>query len=244
MLGELVGDFLPAARVLVLELHARGTDRVALACLGHAKCLEFLGRSLGFLNELLPLARRGAISAARDHERAYPVRIARVVGDAAVAPAEIAHLRLVGPMIAGEFMDEDDRNSGPRLFVEQHDAIVGRQVRHGVFPGKSSNGAATGDRPASISMIEPLVYLTSGRHPQVFAVADRSAVMHASRPGWETSTRERKGQGNTSAPSSTAAKARAPGTGRSGSAWSDRRRRTAARRDRPRRAARWCRRCS
>ena len=39
-------------------------------------------------------------------------------------------------MIPGEFVDEDDRNSDPGLFVEQLDAIVGCQVRHWRFPGE------------------------------------------------------------------------------------------------------------
>ena len=55
---------------------------------------------------------------------------ARVVGDASVAPREMAHLRLVAAMVAGELVDEDDRQALAGLFVVELHAIVSGHVRH------------------------------------------------------------------------------------------------------------------
>ena len=52
MLRELIGEFAPAARVLVLELHARRPERVTFGGLGHAQLFEILGGGLGFFGEL------------------------------------------------------------------------------------------------------------------------------------------------------------------------------------------------
>ena len=56
---------------------------------------------------------------------------ARVIGDAAVALAEIAHLCLIGAQVGGEFVHQDDRNSAADLFVIKLDPVVGCQMRHG-----------------------------------------------------------------------------------------------------------------
>ena len=42
---------------------------------------------------------------------------ARIVGDAAVAAGEIADLKLPGAIVAGEFMDEQDRPAGAAVLV-------------------------------------------------------------------------------------------------------------------------------
>src|SRR5262245_2969221 len=59
---------------------------------------------------------------------------ARVIGDAAVAPAEIPQLGLVRAMIPGKLVHEYDGNSGPGFLVEQPDPVVGGQMRHDVVP--------------------------------------------------------------------------------------------------------------
>ena len=56
---------------------------------------------------------------------------ARIVGDGAVAPAEMAKLRLPGADVAGEFVHEYDRNPGADLLVEQLHAVVGGEMGHG-----------------------------------------------------------------------------------------------------------------
>ena len=55
---------------------------------------------------------------------------ARIVGDAAIAPPEIAHLAFVAAIIVGEFVDEDDRRPRPGLLVIEADAVIGRQLCH------------------------------------------------------------------------------------------------------------------
>src|SRR5579862_524086 len=55
---------------------------------------------------------------------------ARVERDAAVAPREIAQLRLVAADVAGEFVDEDDRVAGAGFLVIEADAVVGGEVGH------------------------------------------------------------------------------------------------------------------
>ena len=74
MLGKLPGELAPAARVFVLELHARRSERVGFCRLGHPR-LESPRRCFGFLCELGPLLRRSPIAAACDHQRTRPLRI-------------------------------------------------------------------------------------------------------------------------------------------------------------------------
>src|SRR2546422_4791876 len=69
VLGELFDEFLPAARVFVLELHAGWPERIGLGCLWHAGLFELPCRRLRFLCELLPLVGRGPIAAARHDQR-------------------------------------------------------------------------------------------------------------------------------------------------------------------------------
>src|ERR1035437_7654642 len=57
----------------------------------------------------------------------------RVVGDAAVPLAEIAHLRLIGTQVTGEFVHPNDRNSAAYLFIVELDSIVSCHVRHGAL---------------------------------------------------------------------------------------------------------------
>src|SRR5581483_6986675 len=60
---------------------------------------------------------------------------ARVVGDASVASAEVADLRLVTAMVAGKLVDEDDRHPLAGLLVVELHAVVGGDVRHWRSPG-------------------------------------------------------------------------------------------------------------
>jgi hypothetical protein len=55
---------------------------------------------------------------------------ARVEGDAAIAAREIAHLRLVTAIIAGEFVHEHDRVADAGLFVVEADAVISNNVGH------------------------------------------------------------------------------------------------------------------
>jgi hypothetical protein len=79
----------------------------------------------------------------------------RVVGDAAIASREMAELRLMTAMIAGELMDEDDGRSRARLFVEEPDAVIGREMRHAAFPAQAMPPRLA--RPPSIVTIVPVV---------------------------------------------------------------------------------------
>ena len=207
---ELVGEFAPAARILVLELHARRPERVTFGGLRHALLLEILGGCLGFFGKLSALIGSSAIAAAGDHQRASAVRIGkakmqsrkaahrqsddmrlvdfervehrtdvvtrpllrvtlsvighvgwriapRVVRDAAVALAEIAHLRLIGAQVAGEFVHQDDRNSAADLFIIELDSIVGCQC--GMVPSRSrfQKLKLRAETPASIVTTDPLL---------------------------------------------------------------------------------------
>jgi hypothetical protein len=58
----------------------------------------------------------------------------RVIGDAAVMARELAELRLEGAAIAGEFMDEDDRDAGAGLLVIELDPVIAGEMRHGAPP--------------------------------------------------------------------------------------------------------------
>jgi len=59
---------------------------------------------------------------------------ARIVRDAAVAAPKIAHLKLPRAVIAGEFMNEQDRPPSAAVFVIELHAVICRQVRHRTFP--------------------------------------------------------------------------------------------------------------
>ena len=56
---------------------------------------------------------------------------AGVVGDAAVAPREVAELRLPTQIIAGEFVDEEHRMAGPGLLVVELGPVRRLRVGHG-----------------------------------------------------------------------------------------------------------------
>src|ERR1051326_4712453 len=87
MLRELIGEFPPAARILVLVLHPRRAERIALGGLLHAELLDALGGSLGLLGELLARLGRRAVAAAPDHDRARALRI----DEAEMQAGESAH---------------------------------------------------------------------------------------------------------------------------------------------------------
>jgi hypothetical protein len=55
---------------------------------------------------------------------------ARVVGDAAVATREEAHLRLPAAMVAAELVHEHDRGAATRFLVIELDAVVGGEGWH------------------------------------------------------------------------------------------------------------------
>src|SRR5580700_2991056 len=54
-----------------------------------------------------------------------------IKGDTAVALTEMAQLQFIGSIVAGKFVNEDDRNPAADLFVIELDAVVGCQMRHG-----------------------------------------------------------------------------------------------------------------
>src|SRR5882762_9778045 len=56
---------------------------------------------------------------------------ARGIGDGPVAPAEMLKLLFPAAMIAGEFMDEDDRRSASGFLVVQPYAVISGGKSHG-----------------------------------------------------------------------------------------------------------------
>src|SRR5688572_16161824 len=87
MLGELAGELAPTARILVLELHARRAERIALCHLGHALLLDLLRGGVGLGAELLALGGLRAIAATAHDEGKRPL----CVGDAEMQRGETAH---------------------------------------------------------------------------------------------------------------------------------------------------------
>ena len=59
---------------------------------------------------------------------------ARRIGDAAIAPREVAHLRLPGAPVAGELVHEQERRAAARLLVVQAHIVAGGGERHGRSP--------------------------------------------------------------------------------------------------------------
>src|SRR5215472_4579015 len=55
---------------------------------------------------------------------------AGVKRDASIALAEVTQLHFIGAYIAGELMNEHNRNSSSNFFVVELDFVVGGQMRH------------------------------------------------------------------------------------------------------------------
>ena len=72
MLGELRGEFLPAARVLVLQLHAGRAERIARCNVGNTALLELLRNTFRLGTKAFFLPRLSAVAASRDHQRLGP----------------------------------------------------------------------------------------------------------------------------------------------------------------------------
>ena len=70
---------------------------------------------------------------------------ARGIGDAAVALAEFAELRLPAAMVAGEFVHEQDRRALPRFFVMEPHIVGCERVRHGWPVPVQAGGTLYGD---------------------------------------------------------------------------------------------------
>ena len=64
---------------------------------------------------------------------------ARAEGDAAMAAREVPHLRFPAPVIAAEFVDEDNGSPGAGLFVVQLQPVVGLCETHGHLPFRTAD---------------------------------------------------------------------------------------------------------
>src|SRR5262249_27193823 len=84
---ELADELFPAARVFILELHARRPQRISFGRFGHAGLLEPPRRRLCFLCELLTLVGGGPIAASGADQRTRTLR----GGEAEMARRETAH---------------------------------------------------------------------------------------------------------------------------------------------------------
>src|SRR3989454_12777628 len=60
-------------------------------------------------------------------------KAARIEGDATEVAREKAHLRLPAAIVAGEFMDEQQRHAAARCLVIELDAVLGGGVGHGIL---------------------------------------------------------------------------------------------------------------
>src|SRR5215475_4576785 len=197
----------PAARILVLVLHARRTERVGFGRLFHRQFLKTFCGCLSLLGKLSPLAWCRAIAATCNHNRAATVGIgksemkrgksahrkpdnvrfvdlesiqhgpdvvsgallrialailgdigrrisARVERHAAIIFREMANLLLVGAIVAGKFMDKNDRDAFDGFFIVELDPVIGRQMWHAFLIQKAW---ARAERPASMVTTAPLV---------------------------------------------------------------------------------------
>ena len=118
MLGQHRLELGKPARVLVLELHARGAIGIGLGERGHALLLELAGDDDGLGAEFFALAALGAVAGARNQQRARAVG----VGEAEMQGGKPAHgqpddVRLVD-LQAVE--DRADVVAGARLRVARH----------------------------------------------------------------------------------------------------------------------------
>src|SRR5882672_1829327 len=98
MLCELVAEFRPAARILVLILHAGRTERVGFRRLGHSEGFETARRGFRLVDELLAFVALGTIAASGDYQRAS----ARRIGETEMQRGESPH-RQADDMRALEF---------------------------------------------------------------------------------------------------------------------------------------------
>ena len=62
---------------------------------------------------------------------------AGVIGDAAVAPREMAELRLPAHVVAREFVDEEHRMARPGLFVIEPGSVRRRRIGHGCYSSRA-----------------------------------------------------------------------------------------------------------
>ena len=95
---------------------------------------------------------------------------ARVVGDAAVAAREVAHLRLPAAVVAGELVHEDDRRAAAGLLVVQLDAVVGVQRWHVAFYVDESGCSASSSARPNRCVIEDLPSPRAGPGEVVISV--------------------------------------------------------------------------
>ena len=146
----------------------------------------------------------------RDVVRHVGGRIAaRVVGDAAVAPAEMAKLRLPGAHVACKFVHEQDRRAGSDLVVIKLHAVVGGEMGHGQSPVGGSRSVHAGRRARLTQIADPAGKFTPGRIPKPGrSVARRLNVARRPRPravDWSAAA---------SPPSAAARSAKRPGSPR------------------------------
>src|SRR3981189_2951844 len=77
MPGELINEFAPATRVLVLVLDACRSERIAHGGWRRADLLKSARGGLGLCGELRLLVGRGTVAATGHHKRASAVRIGK-----------------------------------------------------------------------------------------------------------------------------------------------------------------------
>src|ERR1700720_3834517 len=87
MLGELIGEFSPSARIFILELDAGRTERITFGRFGHAALLKTFCCRLCLGSELRTLIGRCTIATAGYHQGSRPLRI----GEAEVQCRKSAH---------------------------------------------------------------------------------------------------------------------------------------------------------
>src|SRR5262249_461275 len=207
MTSKTVGEFLPAARILVLVLYARWTKRVAFRRPFHRQLFKAFRCRLCFLGKFGALRRCCPVTATRNHNRATALRIhkaevkcrksthretdnmslvnierikhsanvvtrallrialavaghirgwiaARIKGHTAVIFRKVANLLFVRAVVAGKFVNKNNRDAFASFFVIELDSIVRRQMWHGVLV---KNACPRADSPASMVTTEPLV---------------------------------------------------------------------------------------
>jgi hypothetical protein len=94
---------------------------------------------------------RVALAILRDIRRGVS---AGVECHAAIILREMANLLLVGAVVAGKFMDKNNRDAFASFLIVELDPVIGRQMWHAILIQKAW---ARAERPASMVITDPLV---------------------------------------------------------------------------------------
>src|SRR5581483_3592649 len=110
----------------------------------------------------------------------------RIISDAAVAAGEIAHLQLPGAIVAGEFMNEQDRPAGAAVFIIKLHLVVRGQIGHGSSALLNGRSPRVRSRLRSSSRRFPPVNSRTPRAPPRYQRQVAAMPVPAVAHGWRS----------------------------------------------------------